>query len=200
MLFTIGHSTHDVEYFLMLLQKHHITAVADVRSSPYSKFAPQFIQENIRRSLRNVHISYVFLGKELGARSPDAACYINGKVQYARLAQQKVFIEGARRVMNGMYKHRIALMCAEKDPIECHRALLVARYFFNQGIEVSHILADGDLETHKALEERLLKVHKMAENDLFLSQADRLLQAYLRQEDKVAYQDEHLASIEEVAL
>ena len=200
MLFTIGHSIHNAEYFLTLLQKHHITAIADVRSNPYSKFAPQFIQENIRRTLHDVHISYVFLGKELGARSPDAACYINGKVQYVRLAQQKIFIEGAKRVMNGMSKYRIALMCAEKDPIECHRALLVARYFFNQGIEVSHILADGSLETHEALEERLLKVHKMAENDLFLSQADRLSQAYLRQEDKVAYQDEHFSDIEEVVL
>ena len=126
MLFTVGHSTHNIETFLSLLTINGVTAIADVRSSPYSRFSPQFTREALKQSLRLANVAYTFLGKELGARSDNPACYRGGKVQYDLLAQQPAFADGIARVNEGMARYTIALMCAEKDPIECHRALLVA--------------------------------------------------------------------------
>ena len=98
MLFTVGHSTHSIEVFLDLLAKSGVTAIADVRSSPYSRFSPQFSREALKQSLRQANVAYTFLGKELGARSDNPACYRAGKVQYDLLAQQSAFADGVARV------------------------------------------------------------------------------------------------------
>src|SRR5687767_4940714 len=91
---TIGRSTHPIEYFLGPLSSHGITAVADVRSTPFSRRNPQFNRERLKQSLRDEGIAYVFLGTELGARADDSACYENGKVQYDRLARTERFQHG----------------------------------------------------------------------------------------------------------
>lgn len=192
MLLTIGHSNHEMETFIGLLVKNSVTAVADVRSSPYSRYTPQYNREKIRASLLKSGIAYTFLGKEFGARSDNPLCYKDGKVQYGLLSQQPVFFEGISRVDEGMQRYRIAFMCAEKDPIECHRALLVARAFFDRGTPVSHIHADGSMETHAAFESRLLTHCKMPSGDMFKSKADFILDAYLIQGNRVAYQDDEI--------
>src|SRR5437773_2453789 len=115
-VFTIGHSAHDLEHFTALLVRHNVTAVADVRSMPYSRVNPQFNRETLKQHLLRAGIAYVFLGKELGARSEDPSCYVNGKVQYGLLAETDLFRKGLDRVCVGMHKYRLALMCAEKDP------------------------------------------------------------------------------------
>lgn len=199
MLFTIGHSNHSIEKFLDLLKKNGITAIGDVRSSPYSRFAPQFSREPLKQSLRGASVAYTFLGKELGARSNDPNCYRGGKVQYPLLARQKIFAEGALRVTEGMQRYTIALMCAEKDPIDCHRALLVARYFFESDVSVSHIHADGSLEEHGRFESRLLALCKFPEGDMFKTRAEFLSEAYAVQGDRVAYQDEEMLRNEAVS-
>ena len=122
-------------------------------------------------ALSDAGIAYVFLGKELGARSDNPDCYWEGKVQYDRLAQEPIFAEGISRVMEGMERYRIALTCAEKDPLDCHRALLVARKLFETGVTISHIHTDGSLESHQAMESRLLAACKLPEGDLFTSRA-----------------------------
>ena len=119
-ILTIGHSTHDLDAFLRLLSENRVTAVADVRSVPASRFTPQFNRDAIKRALRDVDIKYAFLGAELGARSDDPNCYVNGKVQYARLAQTPAFAEGIERLRRGLATERIALMCAEQEPLDCH--------------------------------------------------------------------------------
>ena len=194
LVFTIGHSTHSLEAFLALLQKHGVTAIADVRSAPFSRFNPQFNKDALERSLKAAGIKYVFLGRELGARSDDPSCYENGRVQYGRLAQTALFRSGIERVIRGAQEQRIALMCAEKEPLECHRTLLVARALDQQGIAVAHILSDGRLETHRDAMERLLDVTGLPREDLFRSREDLLAQALARQEVKVAYVDERLAA------
>jgi uncharacterized protein (DUF488 family) len=123
-LYTIGHSTHSLEKFIALLKQQGITALCDVRSKPYSCMNPQFNRENLKRSLRENGIAYIFLGKELGARSEDPSYYVCGKVQYDRLARSALFQKGIIRVRSGMRDFRLALMCAEKDPLECHRTIL----------------------------------------------------------------------------
>ncbi len=145
-VFTIGHSTHSIERFVELLRRHGVTAVADVRSVPYSRHQPQFNRESLKKSLNQVGIEYVFLGKELGARSDDPACYDGRQVNYRRLAQTALFREGLERVRRGRETYCVALMCAEREPLDCHRTLLVARELEAIGMPVAHILADGCVE------------------------------------------------------
>jgi len=189
-VFTIGHSTHPLDEFIALLKRHAVTALADVRSAPFSRFNPQFNKGALARDLKAHGIKYVFLGRELGARSDDPSCYENGRVQYGRLARTELFKRGIERVMKGAEEHRIALMCAEKEPLECHRTLLVARALDEQGLEVTHILGDGQLESHRAAMERLLSVTGLPHDDLFRSRGELIAEALARQEDKVAYVDE----------
>ena len=189
-VYTIGHSKHMFDDFVSLLKQHIVTALADVRSAPFSRFNPQFNKDALARDLKAHGIKYVFLGRELGARSDDPSCYENGRVQYGRLARTELFKQGIERVINGAGDHRIALMCAEKEPLECHRTLLVARALEEQGVEVAHILGDGRLELHRASMKRLLDVTGLPHEDLFRSRADLIAEALARQEEKVAYVDE----------
>lgn len=196
MLYTIGHSNHEIAAFIGLLRQHDITALCDVRSHPYSRYVPQYSRNALRAALADAGITYVFLGKELGVRSDNPACYRQGKVQYNRLAQEPSFVEGIKRVMQGMSRYRIALMCAEKDPLDCHRALLVARKLFETGVPTSHIHTDGSIESHQAMESRLLAVCKLPEGDMFKSREEFISEAYLIRGERVAYQDEAMEQAE----
>jgi uncharacterized protein (DUF488 family) len=187
---TIGHSTQPLERFIGLLRQHGITAVADVRSSPYSRVNPQYNREPLKTALRAAGISYVFLGDELGARSKDPSCYRDGKVDYELLARTALFQSGLERVRNGASAHRIALMCAEKEPLDCHRTILVSRKLAEQGVCVTHILADGTVESHDHAMSRLMQVVRVGEHDLFRSPEDALREAYQRRGEEIAYRAE----------
>lgn len=191
---TIGHSNHSLDAFVSLLQQHSVTAVADVRSAPYSRFTPHFNKEALQRALKEHGIRYVFLGRELGARSEDRSCYENGRVLYARLALTDVFRSGIERVLRGAGEQRIALMCAEKDPLDCHRTLLVARALEEHGVAVEHILPDGGIESHGEAMLRLLDLLGLPRRDLFHSTEDLIKDALVRQEERIAYADKALAA------
>lgn len=189
-VWTIGHSTHPLERFVELLTTNGITAVADVRSSPYSRFNPQFNHEGLESALKQHGIAYVFLGRELGARSEDPSCYKDGRVQYGRLARTELFQSGINRVLKGAESHAIALMCAEKEPLECHRTLLVSRVLAERGVAVMHILGDGTAQPHDATMSRLFRMTGVPETDMFVSREDLLAQACAIQEAKIAYVDD----------
>ncbi|MEO6861018.1 MAG: DUF488 domain-containing protein [Microcoleus sp.] len=156
-LFTIGHSNLSIEAFLFRLQQHGITAVADVRSHPFSRYLPHFNKPEITASLSMAGIQYVFLGKELGARPEDLSCYdTGGKALYERVAATPLFAAGIQRLLNGAANYKISLMCAEKDPMTCHRTILVCHKLKEFNLQINHILSDGDLESHQDLEVRLL--------------------------------------------
>lgn len=193
-VFTVGHSTHSIEAFIALLKQHGITALTDVRSAPYSRFNAQFNKGALERALKEQGIKYVFVGKELGARSEDPSCYKNGRVRYPLLARTALFRQGIDRVLKGSQDYRIALMCAEKEPLECHRTLLVARALDDMGVPIQHILADGRLEHHGEAMLRLLDLVGLPREDLFRSREEILADALARQEEKVAYVDEKLAT------
>lgn len=186
-LFTIGYSTHSTEYFIEMLKKHGITALCDVRSSPYSRFMPQFNRELLKDELSNHHVAYIYLGAELGPRSSDPNCYENGKVQYNILASTDIFQQGLSRLRKGMASYRIALMCAEKDPITCHRMVLICRNLGGGDIVIRHILEDGNLEDQIDAERRLMKLLKIDPVDLFSSEAEQIQLAYDLQSQKIAY-------------
>jgi uncharacterized protein (DUF488 family) len=184
-LYTIGHSNHPIEHFIALLQQHAISAVGDVRSQPYSRFNLQYNRETLKQSLQQHGIAYVFLGKELGARSTNPDCYIDGRVQYHLLARQPVFHEGLERLRTGMQDYRIALMCAEQDPLQCHRTGLIGRELRGE-LSILHILGDGAIETNAGFEQRLLALYDIAP-DLLRSPEQCLRQAYDQQAAGGAY-------------
>ena len=186
-LHTVGHSNHSVDRFIALLTPHGITAVADVRSRPFSRRHPQFNKDRLAAELTRHGIAYVFLGKELGARTEDPSCYENGKVQYPRLAATALFKAGIDRVLDGAQKYRIALMCAEKEPLDCHRTLLVSRALERLGVSIAHILADGSVETQEQTWSRLIDLMGLSKEDLFHDHADLLARACQMREDKIAY-------------
>jgi len=173
MILTLGHSNHPLVRYVELLQAQGVTAVADVRSQPYSRHVPQFC-------LATAGIAYVFLGAELGARSPDPAHYQDGRLRYDRLAASELFQQGLLRLEQGQARWRIALLCAERDPLTCHRGLLVAPCLVQRSLAVMHIHPDGRLESQAELEDRLLAAGGLAEGDLFSSREERLVRAYAR--------------------
>ena len=198
---TVGHSTHALDAFIALLQRHHVTAVADVRSAPYSRFNPQFNREPFAKALEAEGIRYVPLGNELGGRSDDPACYEDGRIRYDRVAATESFRSGLARVVQGAARYRIALMCAEKEPLDCHRTLLVARALDAQGVDIAHIHADGALEPHRAAMDRLLDSQKLPrEDDLSGTREDFIATAIARRSARFAHvADKQVARTEEQA-
>ena len=189
-VYTIGHSNHREEAFLGLLRSHGIEVVADVRSRPYSQYSPQYDREALKKSLKAAGIDYVFLGDELGARSDIPSCYVRGKVQYDRLAETAAFRNGLARVETGAAQYRVSLMCAEKEPLDCHRTILVARHLAQRGIEVRHILADGAVETQAEVLDRLMTALRLQQDQRhFFRSADEILDdAYRLQEGRIAFE------------
>jgi uncharacterized protein (DUF488 family) len=185
-IYTLGHSRHAIDDFLALLTRHRIDILVDVRSTPFSRFNPQFNRQALDRSVQSAGMEYVFLGDRLGARTDDESCYEKDRVQYDRLARTAAFQLGVERVLTLARDRRVALMCAEKEPLECHRTILVARHLVESGRDVQHIHADGHLESHDAALERLMTLQKI-DRDLFRSRQDLIEDAYRRQADRIGY-------------
>ena len=184
---TIGHSTHAYERFLALLRKANVTAIADVRSSPRSRRFPHFSQDQLREELRLDGVSYVFLGKELGGRPEARALYCDGVADYEKMANTPEFATGLERVMNGAKTYRIALLCSERDPLDCHRCLLVGRALAERGVRVGHILDDATIVPHAQIDRRLLELAGRNADDMFASGEDQLAAAYRKRARKVAF-------------
>jgi uncharacterized protein (DUF488 family) len=191
-LFTIGYSDLKVSGFLSLLKTNMIETVADVRSSPYSRFYPEFNYKGLKQILRAQGIKYAFLGKELGARRSEAECYIDGKVSYDLVFRTEAFRSGVQRLISGASKMRVALLCAEKDPLDCHRTILICRYLKDTIGQINHILNDGRIETHYESERRLLKKLSLDNLELFKSDKDVLEDAYRRQAERIAFSREDI--------
>jgi uncharacterized protein (DUF488 family) len=189
-IWTVGHSNHALDHFLDLLRTHAIDVVADVRSTPFSRRHPHFNRERLKAALASAGIDYIFLGAELGARSPDPECYdADGRVVYERLARTDAFKAGIDRVTTEAGNRRVTLMCAEKDPLSCHRTILVTPRLIARGLTVMHVLADASIEPHTpATEDRLVaETFKREQPDLFRTRDDILAEAYQRREAAVAY-------------
>jgi len=190
-LFTIGHSIHQIEAFVALLAMHRIDAIADVRSSPYCKRLPQFNREPLIESLRGINVRYVFLGEQLGARRSEAGCYVGEQANFDKISALPGFIDGLNRISIGAEKMRIAMMCAEKDPLTCHRSILVSRHLQSRGMCISHILDNGTLEPHVDAEQRLMLEEGFSPGqlDMFGNPGDggALSFAYEKRANKIAY-------------
>jgi uncharacterized protein (DUF488 family) len=188
-LYTVGHSNHSIERLLELLEGHAVTAVADVRSLPFSRYNPQFNRENLQKSIKGAGMEYVFLGKELGARSEDRSCFVDGRLQFDLLARSELFQKGLARLRKGMETHRIALLCAEKDPVTCHRMILVCRNMRRDDYAIRHILEDGIIEENSESERRLMRSLGISECNLFATAEELIEKAYDLQGAKIAFEE-----------
>ena len=188
-VFTIGHSNHSLDAFMGFLRSHSILDVIDVRSSPYSKYVSHFNRESLSEALERSQIGYLFLGGELGGRPLDYSCYgDDGQVSYGQLANTEWFDDGIRRIIWRADMGAVVLMCSEKEPLDCHRTLLIANALVERGVEVAHILANGELEGHAECMNRLMDNLKLPRNgDLFRSRGDVVADALTLQAKKVAY-------------
>jgi len=184
---TIGHSNHPIEHFLTLLRGAGVTAIADVRSAPHSRHVPQFNHDALKAALRDAGIAHVYLGKELGGRPQNKQQYRDGVADYEKIAATEGFQAGLRRVLDGAATHRVALMCAEQHPLDCHRCLLVGRALLARGARVRHILPDGAVTTQADIEAELLRRTGRDKEDLFMSPEERLTAAYRDYARKVAF-------------
>ena len=179
-LYTVGHSNHTQEVFLNLLVAHGINIVVDVRSVPASNHNPQFNQEVISVFLQKHHIDYRFLGRELGARRMDS---INGdgQVDFEQAIHSSLFQQGVDRILPQLANNKVAIMCSEANPLECHRFALVARYFHEHGVEVFHILKDASLVSHQILERQMVANYLRSRKPM-LSEVDELFGTYTKEQ------------------
>lgn len=179
-VYTVGHSNHSLETFLELLTPHGIGLVADVRSQPHSRFNPQYNRERLAASLAVAGIDYAFLGAELGARSNDPACYVGDRADYELITRTPAFARGIAHVAAEAERRNVALLCAEKDPLDCHRTILVCPALAAQNVGARHIHADGSLEHGADFDERLIGAMGLGAPDLFRDHANLVGAAYRR--------------------
>jgi len=183
-LLTIGHSNLPADRFVGLLKGAGVTAIADVRSVPFSRWCPWFSAKALAERLAHEGIAYLSFGETLGGRPRDRKLYRDGVVDYDAVAATPDFRAGLDRLIQDSGRHRICLMCAEREPLDCHRFLLVARALAEQGVAAGHILADGSIEPQARSEQRLLALAGGAP-DLLRDDAQRLAEAYRRRAGSV---------------
>lgn len=195
-LYSIGHSNQSQEEFLQLLLSHDINCVVDVRSLPASNYTPQFNMEPLKRFLNSNGIQYLHFGEEFGARRTDSLD-ANGQVNFEMAVETPSFKHGVERLMKGLEKgFRISLMCSEANPLECHRFSLVSRYFYDNGMDVGHIMKDTELTSHKDLEEKMIqgylqsKKYRLPDVDLLFgtyTKDDQRRDAYRLKNKEIGY-------------
>ena len=196
-IYSIGHSDYSTEKFIDLLKKYSINYLVDVRSSPYSKRIPQFNRELVKIDLKEKGINYIYLGNKLGGRYSDPnLLFDNKQVDFEKVRETDLFIEGLNEII-GLVKqnNRVAFMCAEKDPFGCHRFALVSRTLSLKGVEVRHILEDGNFVLNVELEKKILKKYKSDYNQFNFfektkTREDALTKAYRLRNKDIAYSNE----------
>lgn len=192
-VYTIGHSTHPIDYFLELLREYNINCIVDVRSVPASAYNPQFNKEPFKSFLKSHQISYLSFAEEFGARQTDSSLLDeNGQLDFVLVRKSFVFKQGLERIWQGIEKNFvIAVMCSESEPLDCHRFSMVSVGLEKDGIEVKHILKDKSVKTNTELEQTLLKKYekKLPQSDLFnvVTIEEQLAVAYRLKNKEIGY-------------
>ncbi len=151
-IWTVGHSNHDFDRFAHLLLPERIEFLIDVRSFPYSRYAPHFNRDALETSMPPLGVRYLFLGEQLGGRPTHEEYYdAEGHALYAPMSEEEPFRHAIERLIAGASRHRLALLCSEADPQHCHRRLLVGRVLTDRGVQLRHILADGSVSVEDAV-------------------------------------------------
>jgi uncharacterized protein (DUF488 family) len=197
-LYSVGHSNNDWPAFLALLRRAGVTAVADVRSSPYSRRLPHFNRAELEAGLRAAGIGYLFLGDQLGGRPEDPDVYApDGRVDYEKVRRTFAFRQGLERLLQDLERFTVAMLCAEDDPLDCHRGLMITPALREFGVAPLHLRKDPAVESTPEMEARLLAETGVGAGLLdglfapLVSEDERhrlLAEAYRRMAGKKAYQ------------
>ena len=186
-LHSIGHSNIAAARFVAMLCDAGVSAVADVRSTPFSRRFPWFSAKNLAAMLAQQGIEYLSYGESLGGRPRDATLYRDGIADYEAMAQRPEFQAGLDSLCADAARLRVCLMCAEREPLDCHRCLLIARSLAGRGLAIGHIHHDGSIEPHQATEHRLLALTGTVDDLFAPGQDERLAAAYRRRAQAIAY-------------
>ena len=188
-LFTIGYGNLEIKNFIEIVKKNNIEIICDIRSQPYSSYSPAYSQEPLKKVIKENSIKYIFMGDSLGGRSEDMDCYENNRINYEILSQKKTFQDGLDRLLEGLNKYKIAIMCSEKDPEKCHRTLLVARYIKNKHSNIVHIHHNDSLEKHSEFEKRIINLNNKQQQTLLNLEDEEttLSHVYKKLSKKAAY-------------
>lgn len=198
-LFTIGHSTYPEEHLFLLLKQFQIDYVLDVRSVPFSRHAPQYNSNYLHFRLKKIGVGYLKMGDSFGARWDDRSLFHSeGYLDFEKVRATELFRKGKDRVLKGLENYNLALMCTEKDPINCHRSIMVAREFELEGVSVRHILHMNDQDTGKEesqsdFNQRLLDLYFPERNQISLFSTDNLteeeylVEAYRKRNCEIGY-------------
>jgi uncharacterized protein (DUF488 family) len=186
-LFSIGHSNIPAERFIALLRDAGVDAVADVRSTPFSRRFPWFSAKTLAATLAQYRMAYLACGEGLGGRPVHASLYRGGVADYEAMARRPEFLSALDRLIADAARRRVCLMCAEREPLDCHRCLLVTRALAERGLAVGHILHDGTIEPHTLTEQRLLTLCGPGDDLFVTGQRERLAAAYRHRARAIAY-------------
>ncbi len=187
-LYTFGYGNLEIKEFLKIIKKNDIEVICDIRSQPYSSYKPEYSKEPLKEFLNENSIKYLFMGDNLGGRIDDKDCYEDNQINYEVLSQKKIFQEGLDRLLEGLKKYSVAIMCSEKEPEKCHRTLLVSRFVKNRHGNILHIHHNDTLEKHSDFENRIVEQNNNQQALLNLEDKETTLAlAYKKLSKKAAY-------------
>lgn len=192
-IYTIGYAGFSIGNFVQTLREHGVSVLVDVRSSPFSGYHQDYNKGQLDRTLQREHIYYRNYARQFGARQPEQSYYPKGYLDFELFARSSDFQEGVRKIENSMEQgFRFALMCAEIEPIDCHRAILVARAFADHGYEVFHLRPKKAPLPHRKLEEQLLDRYYPDRDQMVLGEPVKdektlLKEAYRRRNEEIGY-------------
>ena len=193
LIYTIGYPEFPINEFLDVIKHYGIDCVIDVRSSPFSNYYSDYNKDALENALKQHNILYRNYANEFGARQTNPAFYSGDIVDFDKFINSAQFLEGVSKVKKGIERgYTFVLMCAEKDPIKCHRSIMLGKGFSNNGFDVRHIISRTELESQKELEERLLEMHHQDRFQLTLfggeqSDSELLTDAYKKQNLAIGY-------------
>ena len=167
MLYTIGHSNHSIEKFLLLLKQYNINKIVDVRSYPNSKYNPQFNKDNLAQSLLRNNIDYLWMGWCLGGLWDDKDLYTDGKLNVDKMEKMETYQNGIKNLINmgTINAEKTAIMCSEENPEKCHRGYVICQTLIDYNCEVWHIRGDGNLEEVKKIIKQIIKQINLFEKE-----------------------------------
>ncbi len=196
MVYTIGYTGFNIESFINILKKYNISCVIDVRSSPFSRRYPSYNQADIKAELVKHNILYRNYIDEFGARQTNPQFLTNGYVDFKKFRKSAQFLSGVDKLRKGIeLQYTFCLLCAEVDPMTCHRSILLSKGLVDLNIKVSHILRNGELETQSQLENRLVELYFPNRNQVSLFEtpktyAQMLDEAYINANIKIGFYSE----------
>lgn len=195
-IYTIGYAGFKIDEFEKVLKANNISCVIDVRSNPSSKFYNEYDSVNLRNYLKKFNILYRHYGKEFGARQVDKKYYTDGYMDFEKFTKSDAFLEGFQKIQSGIeLNYSFVLMCAEKNPYDCHRSIMISRVFHEKGYDVRHILSDGSTESQDDIENQILDNYfpNRLQESLFtenISTKELINKGYLLRNKEIGYRQQ----------